>query len=88
MRRPRTVLKADLYRRVGSAFWLLIGSGPCTYGFWPKPRCRHCAIAHDANNEGTILREATLASGYVSGADFDRIVNPAVMVGQGPRRLP
>jgi fumarate hydratase, class II len=39
------------------------------------------AIAHQANDHGTTLREAALASGYVSGADFDRIVNPAAMTG-------
>jgi fumarate hydratase, class II len=39
------------------------------------------AIAHKANDQGTTLREAALASGYVSGADVDRIVNPAAMTG-------
>lgn len=40
------------------------------------------AIAHKANDEGTTLREAALASGYISAQDFDRIVNPSAMVGQ------
>ena len=40
------------------------------------------AIAHQANDQGTTLREAALASGYISGNDFDRIVNPSAMVGQ------
>ena len=40
------------------------------------------AIAHRANDEGTTLREAALSTGYVSAQDFDRIVNPAAMVGQ------
>jgi fumarate hydratase class II len=40
------------------------------------------AIAHQANDHGTTLREAALASGYISGKDFDRIVNPSAMVGQ------
>ena len=35
-----------------------------------------------ANDQGTTLREAALASGYISAADFDRIVNPAAMAGQ------
>jgi fumarate hydratase class II len=39
------------------------------------------AIAHKANDEGTTLREAALATGYIDAADFDRIVNPAAMVG-------
>jgi fumarate hydratase class II len=39
-------------------------------------------IAHQANDHGTTLREAALASGYIGGEDFDRIVNPSAMVGQ------
>ncbi|MEV6027684.1 class II fumarate hydratase [Streptomyces sp. NPDC052036] len=39
------------------------------------------AIAHKADDEGTTLREAALASGYVSAEEFDRTVDPAVMVG-------
>src|SRR5262249_48169422 len=42
------------------------------------------AISHKADDEGTSLREAALALG-VSGADFDRIVQPRTMVGD-PRR--
>jgi fumarate hydratase, class II len=38
-------------------------------------------IAHKANDEGTTLREAALASGYISAGDFDRIVVPRNMVG-------
>ena len=43
------------------------------------------AIAHKAQDEGTTLREAALASGAISAEDFDRIVVPAQMVGN-PRR--
>ena len=43
------------------------------------------AIAHKADDEGTTLREAALASGYIGADDFDRIVDPASMVGDGPR---
>ncbi|HEV7451726.1 MAG TPA: class II fumarate hydratase [Pseudonocardiaceae bacterium] len=39
-------------------------------------------IAHKANDEGTTLREAALASGYIDAADFDRIVDPSTMVGR------
>jgi fumarate hydratase class II len=42
------------------------------------------AIAHKADEEGTTLRAAALALG-VSAADYDRIVDPAKMVGR-PRR--
>jgi fumarate hydratase, class II len=40
------------------------------------------AIAHRANDDGTTLREAALASGYVSADDFDRVVVPRQMVGE------
>jgi fumarate hydratase, class II len=39
------------------------------------------AIAHRADRSGSTLREAALASGEISADDFDRIVNPANMVG-------
>jgi fumarate hydratase class II len=42
---------------------------------------RASVIAHQANDQGTTLREAALASGYISGQDFDRIINPAAMTG-------
>ena len=42
------------------------------------------AIAHKADDEGRSLREAALALG-VSAEDFDRIVDPATIVGD-PRR--
>ncbi|MQM28065.1 class II fumarate hydratase [Glycomyces albidus] len=42
------------------------------------------AIAHKADHEGSTLREAAIALG-VAPADFDRIVDPAAMVGD-PRR--
>jgi fumarate hydratase class II len=40
------------------------------------------AIAHKASDEGTTLREAALATGYIDAASFDRIVSPAAMVGR------
>jgi fumarate hydratase, class II len=40
------------------------------------------AIAHKANDDGTTLREAALASGYVSAEEFDRVVVPRQMVGE------
>jgi fumarate hydratase class II len=46
---------------------------------------RASAIAHQANDQGTTLRAAALASGYISAADFDRIVNPAAMTGVRPK---
>jgi fumarate hydratase class II len=38
-------------------------------------------IAHKANDEGTTLREAALATGYIDADDFDKIVNPSKMIG-------
>jgi fumarate hydratase class II len=37
-------------------------------------------IAHKADDEGTTLREAALATGYITAQDFDRIVDPKKMV--------
>jgi fumarate hydratase class II len=43
------------------------------------------AIAHKAHEENITLREAAIASGQISAEDFDRIVDPAHMVGpSGP----
>jgi fumarate hydratase class II len=42
---------------------------------------RASEIAHKAHDEGTTLREAAVALGYVTAAEFDRVVNPASMVG-------
>ena len=39
------------------------------------------AIAKDAHVHGITLREAALASGAVSGEDYDRIVDPRTMLG-------
>jgi fumarate hydratase class II len=39
-------------------------------------------IAKKAHKEGTTLREAALALGYVSAEDFDRWVKPGAMVGK------
>jgi fumarate hydratase class II len=45
------------------------------------------AIAHKADDEGTTLRDAAIKSGYISAADFDKIVVPAQMVGNPHRDL-
>jgi fumarate hydratase class II len=39
------------------------------------------SIVHDADRSGRSLREAALNCGTISAVDFDRIVNPANMVG-------
>jgi len=40
------------------------------------------AIAHQADRTGSTLRDAALASGDITGDDFDRIVDPLRMVGR------
>ena len=40
------------------------------------------AIAHKANADGSTLREAALASGFISASDFDRVIDPVQMVGE------
>src|SRR5207247_11469703 len=42
---------------------------------------RAAEIAKKAHREGSTLREAALALGYVSAADFDRWVKPEAMIG-------
>ncbi len=42
---------------------------------------RAAEIAKKAHREGTTLREAALALGYVKAEDFDRWVQPAAMIG-------
>ena len=39
------------------------------------------SIVHDADRSGRSLRAAALDCGAISAEDFDRIVNPADMVG-------
>ena len=41
-------------------------------------------IAEDALAKGTTLREAAVASGHVTGEQFDSVVDPFGMVGNGP----
>jgi fumarate hydratase class II len=42
---------------------------------------RAAEIAKKAHREGSTLREAALALGHVSAADFDRWVRPETMIG-------
>jgi len=42
---------------------------------------RAAAIAKDAHARGITLREAALASGFVSAEDYDRLVRPEAMLG-------
>jgi fumarate hydratase, class II len=38
-------------------------------------------IAHEADRAGSTLRAAALSLGYISGEEFDRVIDPASMVG-------
>jgi fumarate hydratase class II len=38
-------------------------------------------VAHKAHHEGTTLREAAVALGYLTGEEFDRLVRPERMIG-------
>lgn len=42
-------------------------------------------VAKLAHSKGTTLKEAALELGYVTSDEFDRIVNPALMLGPGSR---
>jgi fumarate hydratase class II len=42
---------------------------------------RAAAVAKKAHKEGTTLKEAAVALGYVSAEDFDRWVRPEDMLG-------
>ena len=39
------------------------------------------AIANDADRTGRTLRESAMDWGFISADEFDRVVNPAAMVG-------
>lgn len=44
-------------------------------------------IAHKAHEEGTTLREAALATGWINAERFDAVVRPEAMVGEMPPEL-
>jgi fumarate hydratase class II len=45
---------------------------------------RAAQIAHQADADGSTLREAALELGYISAEDFDRVIDPASMIGDSP----
>jgi fumarate hydratase class II len=45
---------------------------------------RAAEIAHQADADGSTLREAALELGYISAEDFDRVIDPASMVDDSP----
>jgi fumarate hydratase class II len=44
---------------------------------------RAAMVAHRAEAEGLSLREAAMAYAGMEGSEFDRIVDPAKLVGRG-----
>jgi fumarate hydratase class II len=38
-------------------------------------------IAHKADHDGSTLREAALALGYISAEEFDRVIDATAMIG-------
>ncbi|MXO59860.1 class II fumarate hydratase [Altererythrobacter salegens] len=65
----------ELQRGVERSLMLVTALAP-TIGY-----DKAAAIAKDAHARGVTLREAAIASGAVSGEDYDRIVDPAAMLG-------
>jgi len=45
---------------------------------------RAAEIAHQADSRGSMWREAGLELGYISAEDFDRVIDPASMIGDSP----
>lgn len=67
--------RSQIDRYVGNSLMLVTALSP-VIGY-----DKASAIAHKANDEGTTLREAALATGYIDAAEFDKVVDPRQMVG-------
>ncbi len=67
--------RAQIDKFVGSSLMLVTALSP-VIGY-----DKASEIAHKANDEGTTLREAALATGFIDAEKFDEIVDPAKMVG-------
>ncbi len=65
--------EAVIARHVGNSLMLVTALSP-VIGY-----DRAAEVAHKAHVEGTTLREACLALGYMDGESFDRLVRPEVM---------
>jgi fumarate hydratase class II len=74
-----TLDRARIDRYVGESLMLVTALSP-VIGY-----DKAAEIAHRAHETGTTLREAALATGYVTGEQFDRVVVPGAMVGN-PRK--
>jgi fumarate hydratase, class II len=74
-----TLNREQLHRNVRECLMLVTALSPLI-GY-----DRAAEIAHTALEQDLTLREAALASGHISPADFDRAIDPRKMVGN-PRR--
>jgi fumarate hydratase, class II len=74
-----TLNREQLHRNVQECLMLVTALSPLI-GY-----DRAAEIAHTALEQDLTLREAALASGHISPADFDRAIDPRKMVGN-PRR--
>jgi len=70
-----TLDRARIDRYVGESLMLVTALSP-VIGY-----DKAAEIAHRAHHGGTTLREAALASGHVTGEQFDKVVVPSTMVG-------
>jgi fumarate hydratase class II len=74
-----TLDRSRIDRYVGESLMLVTALSP-VIGY-----DKAAEIAHHAHETGSTLREAALASGYVTAEQFDRVVVPGAMVGN-PRK--
>ena len=71
--------RAELARKVAGSLMLVTALAP-HIGYDKAAK-----VAKRAHADGTSLREAAIALGFVTGAEFDAWVVPAAMVGPAPR---
>ena len=81
MRRPALLLLSGL---IFAAPWTASALAQAEPVRRPAPADPYAAhIAEAAAAKGTTLREEAIASGKVSAEDYDRIVQPHTMIGDG-----
>jgi len=71
--------RAEIARKVASSLMLVTALAP-HIGYDKAAK-----VAKQAHADGTTLREAAIALGFVTGEDFDQWVKPEAMVGPSPR---
>jgi len=71
--------RAELARKVAGSLMLVTALAP-HIGYDKAAK-----VAKQAHADGTTLREAAIALGFVTGEEFDRFVKPEAMLGPAPR---